>query len=131
MKALAGRARERLGRLSPRPLGAFFVFAGTLHFTHTDRYIAIMPPYVPAPREMVLLSGVAEIAGGVAALVPATRRAAGLWLVATLVAVFPANVHMALCPEQVRGLDVPGWLLWARLPLQAALVAWVLAATRR
>ena len=110
--------------------GPFFVAAGTLHFTHTRMYQRTMPPYVPAHREMVLASGVAEIAGGLGLMHPRTRRAAGWWLIATLVAVFPANVHMALHPEQFR---VPGGerALWARLPFQGVFIAWVRAAMRR
>jgi len=122
---------RRVRSPSPGPLAAFFTLAGTLHFTHTKRYEATMPPYIPAHREMVLLSGVAEIAGGLGTLHPATRRAAGWGLVALLVAVFPANVHMALHPDEVRGVDVPRWVLWARLPLQPLCIAWTLAATRR
>ena len=109
-----------------RALGGFFLIAGILHFTHTRQYEAIMPPWVPARQEMVYLSGAAEIAGALGALLPATRAPAGWWLTATLVAVFPANVHMALHPE---GYPIPPWLLWARLPLQGALVAWALWAT--
>jgi len=110
--------------------GPVFVAAGTLHFTHTRVYMRIMPPYVPAHRELVLASGVAEIAGGLALLHPRTRRAGGWWLIATLLAVLPANVHMALHPEQFP--EVPGGraALWARLPFQGAFIAWVRAAMR-
>ena len=97
------------------PLGAFFITAGLLHFLRPEMYEAIMPPYVPAHREVVYASGAAEIAGGVGALIPRTRRLAGWWLVATLVAVFPANVHMALHPEDFP--RIPRLLLWLRLPL--------------
>ncbi len=85
-----------------------------------------MPPYVPAQREMVYLSGAAEIAGGLAALAPRTRPLAGWWLIATLVAVFPANVDMALRPNDY---PIPRSLLYARLPFQAAFVAWAHWAT--
>ncbi|MGI8920824.1 MAG: DoxX family protein [Solirubrobacteraceae bacterium] len=110
-------------------LGAFFISSGTLHFTHTRYYVAIMPPYLPAHRELVYISGVAEIAGGAAALSP-LRRAARWWLTLLLIAVFPANLHMALHPDQVEGLKLPRWLLWARLPLQPLCIAWVWMATR-
>ena len=114
-----------------RALGATFIFTGVLHFLRPKMYEAIMPPYLPAHAELVAISGAAEIAGGVAALFPRTHRFARVWLILLLVAMFPANVHMALNPEDVRGLpDMPRWLLWARLPLQAAFVAWVLRATR-
>lgn len=124
-----------LRRRKPRPLasltfGPFFVVAGALHFAIPRSYEAIMPPRAPAKRELVYASGLAEIAGGLGVLHPRTRRAAALWSVATLVAVFPANLHMALNPE--RFPKVPGGspALWARLPLQAAFVAWALAAAR-
>ena len=88
-----------------------------------------MPPYLPFHREAVIVSGVAEIAGGLAVIPPSTRRPfARWWLIALLLAVFPANVHMAVNPEQVRGLDldrIPRWTLWARLPLQPLCAWWV------
>jgi uncharacterized membrane protein len=83
-------------------------------------------------REAVIVSGLAEIAGGVAVLPESTRPAARWWLIALLIAVFPANVHMAVNPHQVRGLDldrIPRWALWVRLPLQGAAIAWVWRAT--
>jgi uncharacterized membrane protein len=118
---------------SQRALGAFFVFAGTMHFVIPRRYEAIMPPYLPRHREAVQVSGVAEIVGGAAVVPAATRRFARWWLIALLAAVFPANVHMAVHPEQVEGLEesgVPRWALWARLPLQPLMMIWVWTATR-
>ena len=110
--------------------GPFFVLAGAMHFIKPAPYRKIMPPWVPAPDAMVAASGVAEIAGGAGLMVAATRRLAGWWLVATLVAILPANVHMALHPDQYP--EVPGGAvaLWARLPFQAAFIAWVLGASR-
>jgi len=118
---------------SQRLLAAFFSFAGTMHFVIPKQYEATMPPYLPYHREAVAVSGVAELAGAAMVLHPRTRSLAGLWLVALLVAVFPANVHMALHPDQIRGLDsdrVPGWALWARLPLQGLMILWAWRATR-
>jgi uncharacterized membrane protein len=92
-----------------------------------------MPRWIPYHREAVVVSGIAEIAGGAAVLPRRTRRLARWWLLALLVAVFPANVHMAVNPEQVKGLDldrVPRWALWARLPLQPLAMIWVWRATR-
>jgi len=86
----------------------------------------MIPPYVPFPRAMNVISGVAEIIGGAAALFPRVRRAAGWGLIALLLAVFPANLHVAL--HGWNGVNIPAWVLWARLPLQVALVAWVYAA---
>lgn len=113
---------------SRRLLSVFFLSAGTLHFVRPGTYERIVPRYLPAHRELVMLSGVAEIAGAVAAANPRTSRAAGVWLAAVLVAVFPANVEMALHPE--RYAPIPRALLWARLPLQPLLVLWALRATR-
>src|SRR5262245_55104051 len=113
----------------PRLLGAFFLTAGALHFVRPRIYEAIMPRYLPAHRELVYASGVAEIAGGAGVLHPRTRRPAGWWLIATLVAMFPANVEMAVHAERFRRIPRP--FLWARLPLQGALIAWVFKTTTR
>ena len=104
-------------------LAAFWTAAGTLHFARPGMYEAIMPDYLPAHRELVYASGVAELAGGLGVLPQRTRRGAGWWLLATLAAVFPANVHMALNPE--RYASIPPALLWARLPLQILCGWWV------
>lgn len=115
--------------LSQRLLGAFFLGAGALHFARPEMYEQIMPDYLPAHRELVLASGAAEIAGAAALVFAPVRRAAGWWLTALLVAVFPANVNMTLHPERYPA--IPRALLWARLPLQPLLVLWALRATRR
>ena len=107
-----------MGRLL---LGAFFLVAGSLHFLKPKPYAATVPDALPRKLEIVYASGVAEIAGGVGVL--AGRRAAGWWLIATLVAVFPANVNMAVNADRFRA--VPEALLWARLPVQGLLIAWV------
>jgi uncharacterized membrane protein len=110
--------------------GPFFVLAGAMHFARPGLYKRIMPPWLPAPTALVYLSGLAEAAGGAALMRPATRRWGGWWLVATLVAIFPANVEMALHPD--RHADVPGGrtALLARLPFQGLFIWWVLRAAR-
>ena len=119
---------------SQRGLAAFFSFAGAMHFVRPRFYEAIVPPSLEQMKEeIVAVSGVAEIAGAAAVLHPASRRLGRWWLLALLVAVFPANVHMAVNPEQVKGLDlnrIPRWALWARLPLQPLAMLWVWRATR-
>lgn len=109
--------------------GPFFVFAGAMHFVIPRTYEAIVPPYLPAHRELVYASGVAEIAGGVGLMADATREPAGWWLIATLVAVFPANLHMALHPEQFP--KVSRGALYARLPFQLVFIGWVRRAMKR
>ena len=104
-------------------LGAFFVGAGLLHFLKPKPYEAIMPEALPAHRELVYLSGVAELVGGAGVLSERTSRLAGWWLVAVMVGVFPANVNMAIEAEDFRSIPEP--LLWARLPLQAGIIYWI------
>jgi uncharacterized membrane protein len=111
-----------------RTFGPFFVFAGAMHFVIPRAYEAIVPDWLPARRAVVQASGVAEIAGGLAVLHPRTRRLGSRLSVATLLAVFPANVGMALHPERYR--RVPRRALYARLPLQLLFVAWARAAGR-
>jgi uncharacterized membrane protein len=124
------RGRAPGPTLNQRLLAAFFMFAGSMHFVIPARYEAIMPPYVPAHRAMVQVSGVAEWLGGAAVLAPELRPTARWWLIALLVAVFPANLYMATDPDRIEGLErVPRWLLWARLPLQPLAIWWVWRAT--
>jgi uncharacterized membrane protein len=107
--------------------GAFFVTAGVMHFVIPAVYASIMPDWMPRHRELVYASGVAEMAGGAGVLHPRTREAAAWWSVATLVAVFPANVHMALHPDRYR--NIPEWALWLRLPVQGLFARAVWRAT--
>ncbi len=115
-------------------LAAFFTVTGVLHFVRPKAFEAIVPPAIePMKKEAVAVSGVAEIAGAALLLSPATRHLGRWWLLALLLAVFPANIHMAVSPEQVHGLDlrkIPRWTLWARLPLQPLLMLGVWRATR-
>lgn len=90
-------------------------------------YEAIVPPFLPSHRALVLISGVFEMLGGIGVMLPQTRKAAGWGLIALLVAVFPANVYMAMDTEKF-GLIAPAWLLYGRLPLQFLLIAWVYGA---
>jgi uncharacterized membrane protein len=120
-------AARRIARIFAGPV---MVAAGVNHAVMPRTYEAIMPDYLPAHRELVLLSGAAEALGGAGTLHPATRRLAGWWLVAVLVAVFPANLHMALHPE--RYPQIPHAALLARLPLQLVMVwlVWLAALAR-
>lgn len=121
-------------RLSRAALAAFFTFTGVMHFLRPRFFEAIVPPAIEAQKkEVVAISGAAEIAGAALVFAPASRRLGRWWLLALLIAVFPANIHMAVNPEQIKGLDlrkVPRWALWARLPLQPLAMVWVWRATR-
>ncbi|HMD51666.1 MAG TPA: hypothetical protein VKG62_03045 [Solirubrobacteraceae bacterium] len=120
---------RRRGR-SSLLLGVSFIGAGINHFVMPKTYEAIVPPPLQdRARRVVQVSGVAEIAGGLGVLSRPTRRLSGLWLVALLIAVFPANIYMAATPERFR--RIPRWALIARLPLQPLMMWWALRATRR
>lgn len=106
-------------------LAVAFIIGGVLHFTHTEFYLAIMPPYLPFQRALVFISGFFEIIGGIGLLIPRLTRAAGYGLIALLIAVFPANVHMAMNNVQVGDSSFSSSLLWLRLPLQFVLIALV------
>ncbi len=110
-------------------LAGLFVAAGVMHFVRPQFYVSAMPPYLPWHLELVYASGVCEVVLGVLLLVPRTRRLAAWGLVALLVAVFPANVHMALNPDLFP--TIPPAVLWARLPLQAVFIAWAWWFTKR
>jgi uncharacterized membrane protein len=109
-------------------VGVVFTVAGLLHFVRPGTYVSIMPDELPAQRELVYASGAAEMAGGLGLLHPRTRRWAGWCLIVTLVAVFPANVHMAVRAE--RYPQFPPAALWARLPFQLVFIAAVWRAMR-
>lgn len=113
-----------------RLCGPFFVLAGAMHFVRPRAYRAIVPPYLPAPEALVYVSGVAEAAGGLGLMFPSLRGRARWWLVATLLAIFPANLHMAQHPEQYPRIPGGARALKLRLPFQALFILWVLAAGR-
>jgi uncharacterized membrane protein len=104
----------------------FFIFAGFLHFVRPAPYLAIMPPWIPWHLAMVDISGAAEIAGGIGLLIPSLRRAAAWGLVALLIAVFPANIYMAMDNIQFTARPLSPALLWGRLLLQPLFIWWVL-----
>ena len=110
---------------------AFFATAGFLHFVRPAPFVKIVPPFFPHPLAMVRLSGAAEIAGGLGLLLRPLRRPAAWGLVALLLAVFPANIYMAVDRIQVTVAPLPVWLLWVRLPLQFVLIWWVLWCSSR
>ena len=95
----------------------FWIFAGIMHFVIPRQYEGIVPPRIARwTKECVVVSGLAEIAGGVAVLPDSTRRGARWWLLATLAAVYPANIHMAVNSKDFSNIPAPA--LWARLPVQ-------------
>jgi len=106
------------------------VGAGISHLINPKVFLAIMPPQIPKPGWMVAISGIAEISGGIGLLLPAIRPFARLGIAALLIAVFPANVYIAVNHIEPGGLKTPSILLWLRLPLQPLMIWWVLTITR-
>jgi uncharacterized membrane protein len=113
-------------------LAAFFVFAGTTHFVspYRELFVQIVPAWLPDPPMIVAVSGVFEILGGLGVLLPQTRRLAGWGLIALLVAVYPANVEMALYPEKWLAQGMTMAQLWGRLPFQLLGMIWAWWATK-
>lgn len=115
-------------RVGRRAMGLLYIAAGIAHFAVSGAYDRIIPNYLPAHHALVLVSGVAEIAGGIGVLFRPTQRAAAWGLIALLVCVMPANVWMVQHPELWP--RIPVWALWLRLPLQGLLIAWAWRYTR-
>ena len=106
-------------------MGIFYIFAGIMHFANTGFYVPMMPPYLPWHLQLIYLSGVAEIACGVGVLIPTWRSLAAWATIALLIAVFPANIHIALHNVPLAGArEGAGVWNWVRLPFQAVLIAW-------
>ena len=108
-------------------LSLLLMIAGTAHFLKTDYFVGIMPPYLPLHRELVLVSGAIEIALGILLIPARTKKFAAWGAVLLFIAVFPANLHMAMHPEL---FSLSPAVLWLRLPLQAALILWAYSYTR-
>jgi uncharacterized membrane protein len=107
-----------------------YIVAGALHFIKPAPYLRIIPPYVPWHPAMVQISGAFEIIGGLGLLVQSVRRPAAWMLVALLIAVFPANLYMAMHSAEAGAAGIAPALRWGRLPLQALLIWWLLWCTR-
>lgn len=101
-------------------IGLLFIAAGTNHFIVPSPYLSMMPAWLPSPLLLVQISGVAEILGGAGLLISPVRRWAAWGLILLLIAVFPANFNVAL--NGWPGVNLPGWILWVRLPLQLVLI---------
>jgi uncharacterized membrane protein len=107
-------------------LALTMITAGVLHFVAESSFTRIVPPYLPAARLLVWISGVAEIVLGVGLIPARTRRWSGYGLVALYIAVFPANLYMAMNHVELEGLPSSPLALWVRLPFQLVLIGWAL-----
>lgn len=119
---------ERMRIVLRALVGLGFIGIGVIHFVSPEPFLKMMPGVLPWHLGLVYLSGAAEILGGVGLLVPKTRRVATWGLLLLLLAVFPANINMAVNEIYLEGMPREPWLLWVRLPFQlvfAAVVYWV------
>lgn len=106
-------------------LAALMVFAGVMHFVRPEPFVKIVPAQLPSPLALVYVSGIFEILGGVGLLIPRTQRLAAWGLIALYIAVFPANINMAVHHISFDDASpIPEAALWLRLPLQGVLIAW-------
>lgn len=107
-------------------MAAFYGVAGVLHLRATDAFLTIVPDWVPMPRDVVLITGVCEIAGALALLTRRLRWWAGAMLALYAVCVFPANIKHAIDGAQIAGLPSSWWYHAPRLALQPVIVWWAL-----
>ena len=135
MSSAPSHAYKRKGNLLKEILrvllALFMITAGVLHFVTPAPFVKIVPPQLPYPLELVYISGFFEILGGVGLLIPLVSVAAAWGLIALFVAVFPANINMAVNNIKLEGIPHSPALYWARLPLQAVLIAWAWWYTRK
>jgi uncharacterized membrane protein len=110
---------------------SIFLVSGVLHFVTPQPFIRIVPPVFPQPKMLVLISGGAELLGGIGLLIPHFRRPAAYGLALLLVAVFPANIYMAVAHIPAAGVFGNRWLQWLRLPIQLPLIWWALHHARK
>jgi uncharacterized membrane protein len=119
----------RLYHVSLIAQALLYVLGGINHFWHVGFYVHIMPDHYAHPEALVLASGAAEIFGGIGLLVPATRRFSAAGIVLMLMVYF--DVHLFMLTHAGRFPEVPVWILWARIPLQFALIVWALMFLKR
>jgi len=122
---------DRVKQVLLWPMGLFYLFAGIMHFANAAFFIRIVPDYLPWHAALVYVSGICEIALGVLVLLPDTRVRAAWGIIALLIAVFPANINMAVNRIPLTEGTPPDMVaLWLRLPLQGVLIAWAWWYTR-
>ena len=105
--------------------GVAFIFTGISHFLIPEKFMEMMPPFLPAPPFLIYLSGVFEILGGIGLIISKTKKPAAIGLILLLLAVFPANIYVALNNIQLGGFMNYAIYQWLRLPMQFVLIGWV------
>ena len=105
-------------------LGSGMIFAGAMHFINPEPFVKIVPAYLPQPNLLVAISGFFEIIGGLGIMISKTRKFASWGLIALYIAVFPANINMAVNDIHLSENGMDNWVYWLRLPLQFVLICW-------
>lgn len=100
------------------------IVVGLLHFAIPDPFVRIVPNFLPAPLALVYISGFFEILGGIGLVVPTVSRAAAWGLIVLFIAVFPANINMAVNHIHIDNIPDSPWFQVVRLPFQVVLIAW-------
>ena len=101
----------------------FYINVGVKHFTEPMWFMYIMPPYIPFHLELVYLSGFIEIILGLLLVFPSKRKIAAYGLILLLIAVYPANIYLALNEIPQKQIDISSFAAsWVRLPLQFVLI---------
>jgi uncharacterized membrane protein len=100
-------------------MAALYVIAGINHFWHPGFYIKMVRNFLPYPVGIVYLSGVIEILLGIGLMIPATQKLSAWGVICLLIAIFPANIYMAIHPEQ---WNISTTAAYLRLPLQLVLI---------
>lgn len=103
-------------------MAGIYILAGLNHFRNPRMYVKIIPDYLPAPKQLNVLSGLAEILSGILLCIPSLSSYGAWGIIALLIAVFPANLYMLTNKKASFGL--PRWVLLIRLPLQLVLIFW-------
>jgi uncharacterized membrane protein len=107
-------------------MAVFYFTAGTLHLRYPEAFVPIVPDWVPSPREVILFTGVCELAGALALMTRQLRWWAGVMLALYAACVFPANIKHAIYDVQLPGLQTSLWYHAPRLALQPVIVWWAL-----
>ena len=105
-------------------LAISIIIVGITHFSSPDTYVKIVPSGLPYPLELVYISGVFEVLGGIGLLVPNVSQFSAWGLIALFIAVFPANINMAVNHIHLDNIPDSPWFQAVRLPFQAVLIAW-------
>lgn len=112
--------------ISQAIIAIIFLTAGIFHFIFPEKFLLIVPPWIPFPVEVVYITGVFEILGALGILYSKTKKITAVGLAIFLILVFPANIYMAIKNIQLGGIFNNQFLQWARLPFQAVLIWYVL-----